>query len=437
MLKDLFIGFYRPTNNEFKELWENCHFVFDANMLLNVYRYSDLARETLIKIFYELNDRIWIPHQAALEYHFNILEEIKKQEKTYKELQSFIKKKALEIEEEYKKFSLRHSNLKMDEKLLKNLQDSIENLCEDLNFQQNEHPDLNETKDEIMKIFTNKVGNPYTQEKIDEIQIKGETRYNLKQPPGFKDNKKEGTRYHDDRIYENKYGDLILWNQIMDYSYEKEVPIIFITDDRKDDWWNTIMGEKVGPSPQLLQEFQKNTNGNTFYMYQPKQFLSFINKFLDIKIDKKTIEKAIQNIDDYKKQIEEAPKPGKEFIRYKSNGKRQVIKAHMRQDMYIPEHVREINNNEHIYKYLLVFKLSNKEGENPLSLLLRISSTLKELLPSNEITVEPISIGESAVTTQIIISGSPIGSPKHIEIFLGGRLESLGCKIISFQEWDN
>ena len=434
ILKDLFIGFYRPSDEELKDLWQNCHFVFDANMLLNVYRYSKLARKTLIDIFEELNDRIWIPHQVALEYHFNVLGEIKNQEKTYDELQSIIKKKTQEIEEEYKKFSLRHSNLKMDEKLLKSFQDSIEKLCKDLNKQKDEHPDLNVTKNKIMELFNGKVGDPYEQEKIDELQNNGELRYELKQPPGFKDkNKGSEIRFHDGKTYQKKYGDLIFWNQLMDYSKREGVAIILVTDDRKEDWWNIISGERVGPSPQLLQEFKEKTGGNKFYMYQPKQFLNFINNFLDIKINKDTIKAAIKNIDDYKKQVEEIPK-SLPLFRAKARPRVRVgydkINLNKSVDSNGVTIIRQEDINP-VHEYLLEVKLPNLKlsGEE---LLNKTKRALEELLPSNIVRVDFYGIGDSMATIKVTITGPAIKNPRQVEIFVGARLQILGCEVISF-----
>ncbi|PGR79740.1 PIN-like domain-containing protein [Priestia megaterium] len=466
-MKDLFIGFYRPSEEDYKELWENCHFVFDANMLLNVYRYSELARETFIKIFQQLNERIWIPHQVGIEYHFHMLEEIKGQEKKYDELQNIIKTKRAEIEEEYKNFSLRHSNLKMDEKLLKKLQDSINDICKDLENQKENHPDLNITKDEIMKVFTNKVGSPYDQERIEEIEAEGEIRYNRKQPPGFKDSKKGGSRYHDERVYQQKYGDLIVWNQLIDYSKEKDVPIIFVTDDRKDDWWNIISGERVGPSPQLLQEFKRKTEGNKFYMYQPKQFLSFINTFLNIGIEKKTIEAAIQNIDDYKKQVEKSPsiviksrfkkKDLTDAVKFKELAKSYYKETKDRDrdrddklEFYKKEFMKNINllvendeviNDEtsitsYFSKYLLVIKYPNKNLDTGINVVNKVRTTLKELLPSNEIDLHIMSMGTSTITMKINIFGRKPANPNLITVFLDGRLGEMGCSIESFDKLD-
>jgi hypothetical protein len=465
LLKELFVGFYRPDEKEFKELWNKCHFVFDANMLLNVYRYSELARNTLIDIFTKLNDRIWIPHQVGIEYHFRLLNEIKEQEKTYDELQIFIKNKTKDVEEEYKNYSLRHSNLKMDEQLLKDFHKSVDALCQDLEKQKKSHPDLHITKNQIMNIFEGKVGNPYTQEKINQIANEGESRYPLKQPPGFKDKDKKEIRYHDEVTYQTKYGDLILWNQLIDYSNEKGVPVIFITDDRKEDWWNIIRGEKVGPSPQLLQEFKRKTD-NEFYMYQPKQYLNYIANYLNIDIDKETIDAAIKNIDDYKKQVEESPKSttrlglagiansnnfkGVKFSPYKRSrsliakeleeefGKGIYVNANAIDATKLKNSIPGFSNVEskeirNVYKYLLITKLTDSKLDT-LRLFSRITNTLEELLPSNKVKLEPIGVGDENVSIKITISGPKIENPNLIEIFLRGRLEDFGCDIFALQE---
>jgi hypothetical protein len=37
-------------------------------VLLNLYRYTPESRDNLIKVFQAIKDRIWLPHQVALEY---------------------------------------------------------------------------------------------------------------------------------------------------------------------------------------------------------------------------------------------------------------------------------------------------------------------------------------------------------------------------------
>lgn len=50
-MKDIFAGYYQPTNDEFKNIWATCIFVFDANVskasypeLLHGHHHADLGR---------------------------------------------------------------------------------------------------------------------------------------------------------------------------------------------------------------------------------------------------------------------------------------------------------------------------------------------------------------------------------------------------------
>src|SRR5690606_8660652 len=74
----------------------------------------------------------------------------------------------------------------------------------------------------LSNLFENKITNPYDANKLNDIYKEGEERYKHKIPPGFEDEKnKDGSR---------KYGDLILWKQVIDIAKEQKRPVIFITD---------------------------------------------------------------------------------------------------------------------------------------------------------------------------------------------------------------
>jgi hypothetical protein len=53
-MKDEFKGFYKLDEAEFKCLWENAVFVFDTNVLLNLYRYQESTTGQLIKVIEQL-----------------------------------------------------------------------------------------------------------------------------------------------------------------------------------------------------------------------------------------------------------------------------------------------------------------------------------------------------------------------------------------------
>jgi len=53
-MRNLFPGFYDRTAEELSMLWQEATFVFDTNMLLNLYRYQEETR----KRFFEILDQL-------------------------------------------------------------------------------------------------------------------------------------------------------------------------------------------------------------------------------------------------------------------------------------------------------------------------------------------------------------------------------------------
>ena len=69
-------------------------------------------------------------------------------------------------------------------------------------------------------------------------------------PPGFEDRGKEGTV--------RKAGDYLIWAEILQHAAEVGDDIVFVTEDGKDDWWETTDGVRR-PHRALALEFQRAT----------------------------------------------------------------------------------------------------------------------------------------------------------------------------------
>jgi hypothetical protein len=123
--------------------------------------------------------------------------------------------------------------------------------------------------DKLLVLYDNKVGRKYSKTELDEIYTEGRKRYDALIPPGYKDDKKNKEKEN------SGFGDLILWKQVMEYCKEKEIPIIFVTHDQKEDWWQIIKGKTVGTRPELLREFFNQTNNNLL-MYTMNSFLEIM-----------------------------------------------------------------------------------------------------------------------------------------------------------------
>jgi len=101
-MKSQFAEHFPISESRKKELWDNCIFVFDANILLGMYRYSNNTQESFFSILDAIKDRCWLPHQAAKEYFSNRFGVIKDQAKAYKKITESIN----DIESDFK--SQRH-----------------------------------------------------------------------------------------------------------------------------------------------------------------------------------------------------------------------------------------------------------------------------------------------------------------------------------------
>ena len=82
-MKDLFPGHFREPDSKIKDIWHSSVYIFDANILLNLYRYSDKSRTEFLDFISKIRDKVWIPHRVAEEYLSNRLTVIHQQESYY------------------------------------------------------------------------------------------------------------------------------------------------------------------------------------------------------------------------------------------------------------------------------------------------------------------------------------------------------------------
>ncbi|TQR33982.1 PIN-like domain-containing protein [Brevibacillus brevis] len=280
-MRKSFPGHYKPNKEELQEAWKDCLIVLDANVMLNLYRYSSSTRETLLKVIELHADKIWIPHQVALEFHFNRITVIDQQFKAYDKVKEIVASIPNSLAGELGKFS-KHPIINTKE-IISSISEITEKISGQVISQKEEHPNLlndDSLGEALSNILQEKVGEPFDQEKLDEIYREGALRYEREIPPGYKDSKKPEVKYFRDLVIESKYGDLIVWKQIIGKAKEVKKTIIMVTDDTKEDWWKKLGGMTLGPRPELVDEMMVTT-GNKFYMYQTDKFIETAEKQLD------------------------------------------------------------------------------------------------------------------------------------------------------------
>jgi len=300
-MKDIFPSHYRLTKKQLTKLLDECVFVVDTNVLLNLYRYPQTAREDLLRILHRVSElnRLWLPYHAALEFQRNRLAVIAEQKKRFSQVKSVIGEIQGNLNKKLDDLQLRkrHSSIDPD-MLIEDVATAFSHYMESLEKLEKEQIDVfDEDKilNEIDVIFKNKIGKPFSQNELDQIFIDGEKRYKNKQPPGYGDEKdKKGSFvFEGDLTIRREFGDLIIWREIIRYSADNNFDsLIFITDDVKDDWWLEVNGKTIGPRPELASELYASTNIKHFHMYKSEQFLKLASNQLGIVVDNKSVEQV-------------------------------------------------------------------------------------------------------------------------------------------------
>jgi hypothetical protein len=141
----------------------------------------------------------------------------------------------------------------------------------------------------ITSLFDGKVGPPFEQSRLNDIMKEGAKRYENKVPPGYGDSAKGVMKRYGNVVWEQRYGDLVMWYQIINKAKESKISIVFVTDDKKADWWwKDDQSRTIGPRPELITEM-KMTAGVAFYMYTPNRFMDLANQFLGVEVSEDII----------------------------------------------------------------------------------------------------------------------------------------------------
>jgi hypothetical protein len=306
-MRNVLPGYYQPTSEEFSEIWNHCTFVLDANVLLNVYRYRKGARDDLFKVLSRISSRLWIPHQAALEYQENRLSVIAEQATKFGEVQTILSgaMNKLTGDLSHLKLKKRHSAIEIDD-LLDRVRNEISHFQTNLINIEREQPVLfyeDSLRDQLNELLSGKVGEPFSTDELSLVYREGVERYEKKRPPGYMDRAKAKPTEKEIPSYffggleiRREFGDLILWKQIIKHAKANDVRhLLFVTDDEKEDWWwiADFKGEKtIGPRPELIHELLANTNVTHFYMYNTERLLQNATQYLGLSIEPTSIEQA-------------------------------------------------------------------------------------------------------------------------------------------------
>lgn len=285
-MKEKYPGWYPKSPAEAAELWDRAIFVPDANVLLHCLRHPAAVREELLRLFDVLKESLWIPYQVGLEFHRNRLDVELGAQDAYEIL---IKDQETTIEKARDRLrQLRaHPTISVPKELAA-LNMFFADFRARMLSAQAMHPvqEIAGAVTRLTQLLEGRIGDKWKAEQLAAIKKEGDDRYAKKIPPGYKDAKKDTGEF-------DKYGDLIIWKEMISRAQAEKRPVIFISDDAKEDWWWIHRGRKLGPRPELIEEFQTGS-GQNFHIYEFGQFLRFAaERFPEIQAGVDQVEKSL------------------------------------------------------------------------------------------------------------------------------------------------
>ncbi|UTV30876.1 PIN-like domain-containing protein [Photobacterium atrarenae] len=329
-MKNLFSEHFKNSDEDLNSVWDNCLFILDANILLDFYRYSDSTRTELFNLLNKIRERIWIPHRAAEEFFKNRLTVISEQEKSYDNTTKKINdlKKTLEN-------SRQHPFVSKD--ISEKANSFFDELCSELYENKKNHIiriTNDDIKDKIADLFDGCVGKPYSDEELRKIISDGKEIYDNKSPHSYKDAGKFGDS-EELKVQCRQFSDLIVWMQITNKVVSEDKGVVFISDDRKEDWWQIFNGKTIGARTELVKEFQDKTK-HKFQMYKLERFLQLATEALHEKIS----EDVINEVRDVTSESEELHR---RLIEIDNSDKHESL-DHLIKYNSTPEYLRELSD---------------------------------------------------------------------------------------------
>jgi hypothetical protein len=304
-MKNKFLEFSQPDIDQYSSIWKDAVFIFDTNVLLNLYRFRASTREDLLGVLEKLSPRIWLPHHAALEFQRNRLKVLASQIKLFSDVRKSLAKAKSSLVSEI-------GNLKLDKRhslidatpFMESLEGLVSDFQNDLDkayAEQQKVHEADELRSRLEKLFEGRVGDaPESQIELDKLYEVAKERYKCKIPPGYEDVSKvkddEATYSHRGLLYRKEYGDYLVWNQILAHLKSSESKyLVFVTSDEKEDWWQRLDADgpkTIGPRVELIDEALRIGGVKGFLMYNIERFLENSKSFVQATVSQGTIEEV-------------------------------------------------------------------------------------------------------------------------------------------------
>ncbi|MEV0906129.1 PIN-like domain-containing protein [Streptomyces hokutonensis] len=291
---DGFSGYVSPTEDDWKSVLSGGMLVIDTNVLLNLYRYNQDARESLLTALRKFDTRLWVPHQVMDEFWRNresALEDPQKQlEQSKNALRSDLERTVSNLRNWVNRVSLDRPRALQLEATLENAVEEVigemEAVVDSSGVEMARETSKDKVVADLAALLDGKVGDCLGAEDHTAAVTEGKRRIEEQVPPGYRDKKKQ-TRGDDTEV-----GDYLVWCQLISEAKRRGQDVLLVTGDTKEDWWRTRNGITLGPRNELSEELRREA-GVRLYMLKPDRLLTFARDILQVAVS----QDSVQNVE--------------------------------------------------------------------------------------------------------------------------------------------
>lgn len=243
-----------PAAADPAQLFATADIILDSSVVLNLYRMSRATREAWFGVLEQVQPRLVMPHQVALEVSRNAATVRNHLPTTYVELRKQLDAiRALPAARFGGSKHLHGERVQTLKSIIEKHLDAM--LAEFDRAREQDHAVVDAERDTVM----NRLDRLYAGQVLpepDAVTIRRrvarfhEYRAPNQVPPGWKDAGGKSTP-------QLEAGDYLLWAEVMGHARSTKRRVIIVTDDAKDDWWLKQNGMR--PVPAMVAEFVRAT----------------------------------------------------------------------------------------------------------------------------------------------------------------------------------
>jgi PIN like domain len=288
---DDFEGYRSPTDDDYVRVLTQGLVIPDANVLLNLYRYTARTRTDLFAVLKKIRGQLWVPHQVVAEFWRNRESALREPQALDTKAMADLEEKCEQSTEVLRTWSNRialapEEVSRLEEKLREAFQKVVSSISSRADAGDSRLSATSTQSDPILRtlnsILKGRIGPPMEAGAYKAAVEEGERRIREGLPPGFMDKGKNS---------DHAVGDYLVWAQILDEASARNCDVLFVTADVKEDWWRKEHGQARGPHLDLVRELRQRA-GTQLFLQRPDSLLIHAKTLLSIDVSDASVQDA-------------------------------------------------------------------------------------------------------------------------------------------------